>query len=648
VSDRYDAKSIQVLEGRDAVRKRPGMYIGSTGERGLHHLIQEVVDNSIDEALAGFCTTIYVTIHPDGSVTVEDDGRGIPVETHPHFGVSALELVLTKLHSGAKFDRSFYKVSGGLHGVGLHVVNSLSEWLKVYVKRGGKVYYQEFERGLKRCDVKVIGEVLEDGTVRWYEDELRIDFHITSPTGTRVTFKPDPEIFETTEIRKEVVSRRLEELAFLNRGVRIIFHDERDGTREEYHHEGGLKEFVEHLNRNRQALHPVVWIEGAHNSIRVEVALQYTTATSSNLVTFVNSIPTVDGGTHLTGFKTAVSRVLNAYGRERGVLKEGESLTVEDVVEGLTAVLQVLHPEPQFEGQTKAKLGNTDARSAVYDVVSEGLRRWMEEHPLEADRIVRRAIQAAQAREAARRAKEAARRKSALESMDLPGKLADCTEEDPSKAELFIVEGDSAGGNAKQARDRHYQAILPLRGKILNVEKADPTKAFNNQEIRALISAVGTGVEEKFDYSKLRYGRIIIMTDADVDGSHIRTLLLTLFYRFMRPLIERGHIYIAEPPLYRVQKGKEVHYVYSDAEKDELVRKLGKNVIVQRFKGLGEMNPEQLWETTMNPETRKLKRVTLKDAEEAERVFSILMGKDVEPRRRFIIEHAREVMSIDI
>jgi len=643
--DKYDAKAIQILEDSQAVRKRPGMYIGSTDERGLHHLVYEVVDNSIDEALAGYCSRISVIIHKDGSVSVEDDGRGIPVDIHPEKGKSALEIVMTILHAGAKFDKKAYKVTGGLHGVGIHVVNFLSEWLKAYVKRDGKIYFQWYQRGQPQCEVKVVGEI-KNGEVVWFEDNHDIDFKYSR--GTYIRFKPDPEIFETTEFKYNVIKKKLRDLAFLNKGVEIELEDERSGNRDVFKYDGGIVEFIKFLNEGYNPIHrEIIYGKDQQDNVIVEFALQYNDSTSENLLAFVNTIHTVEGGTHVSGFRSALTKVINDFAKERNMLKGIPSLQGEDVREGLTAVIHVKHPNPQFEGQTKAKLGNSEVKGIVFSIVNKILGQYFEEHPDVATNIVAKAIAAARARIAARKARELARRKGFLESLDLPGKLADCTEENPERAELFIVEGDSAGGSAKQARDRHFQAILPLRGKILNVEKARIDKVFKNQEIRSLISAIGTGVREDFDYTKLRYGKIIIMTDADVDGAHIRTLLLTFFYRYMPELIEKGHVYIAQAPLYRIQKGKDVYYVYSDEEKDEKLKELG-NASVQRFKGLGEMNPQQLWDTTMNPETRRLIRVTIEDAAEADRLFSILMGEQVEPRREFIIQHAKEVLNIDI
>ncbi len=641
----YTADKIQVLEDHIAVRKRPGMYIGSTDERGLHHLIFEVVDNSIDEAVAGYCKNIHVVIHEDGSVSVEDDGRGIPTEEHPVYKKSALEIVMTMLHSGAKFDHKTYKVSGGLHGVGVHVVNALSEWMKVYVKRNGKVYYQSYSRGRPLTKVMVVGRV-NDGKII---TDHNVIFKENSPTGTLVWFKPDKEIFSDTTISYDYVRRRLRDLAFLNSGIRITLEDKRTGKKEEFLHEGGIVEFVRYLNEGHNVLHrDVIHIKGEINGVQVEAAIQYNDSSSENMLSFVNNIQTVEGGTHVTGFRIALTKVINEVAKKLNLLKNVKSLSGEDVREGLTAVLHVKVPEPQFEGQTKAKLGNSEVRGIVQSIIYDSLQRYFEIHQNTAAIIAERAVRAAYAREMAKRAREMAKRKTFLDSLDLPGKLADCTTQNPAKAELFIVEGDSAGGNAKQARDRRFQAILPLRGKILNVEKASMDKIFKNKEIRALISAIGTGIKDDFDYSKLRYHKIIIMTDADVDGAHIRTLLLTFFYRYMFELVAKGHIYVVQPPLYRIQKGKEIYYVYSDDEKNKLLEELGKNVIVQRFKGLGEMNPQQLWETTMNPETRKIVQITVEDAVEADRLFSILMGEQVEPRKEFILRHAREVRNLDV
>jgi DNA gyrase subunit B len=628
----YDETQIQVLEGLEAVRKRPGMYIGSTGIKGLHQLVYEVVDNSIDEAMAGFCDRIHVIIHKDLSITVSDNGRGIPVGIHPKMGKPAVEVALTVLHAGGKFDGRGYKVSGGLHGVGVSVVNALSEWLVVHVKRDGYIYRQRYERGNTVSELEAVG-------------------NNNGETGTIITFKPDPAIFEELNCNLEVLSNRLRELAFLNRGIRIILEDEREGIKREYHYDGGIASFVKYLNKNKNPIHPEpIYISGERDTTSVEVALQYNDSYIENIYSFANNISTQEGGTHLIGFKSSLTRVLNEYAKKYNMLKQGEeNLTGEDVREGIVAIISVKLIEPQFEGQTKAKLGNTEVRGIVESIVSEQLMAFLEENPSVAKAIIEKAISAARAREAARKARELVRRKSALESTALPGKLADCTEKDPALSEIFLVEGDSAGGSAKQGRDRRFQAILPLRGKILNVEKARLEKILANEEIKAMVTAFGTGIDNEFDLSKLRYHKIICMTDADVDGSHIRTLLLTFFYRYMRPLIENGHIYIAQPPLYRVSKGKEEHYVYSDAELEELLEKIGRDGIdVQRYKGLGEMNPEQLWETTMNPETRTILKVTMEDAIAADEIFTILMGDKVEPRREFIENNAKLVKNLDI
>ncbi len=627
----YDAGQIQVLEGLEAVRRRPGMYIGSTDERGLHHLVYEVVDNSIDEALAGFCDRIEVIIHRDDSVTVQDNGRGIPVDIHPKLGRPGVEVAMTVLHAGGKFDDQAYKVSGGLHGVGVSVVNALSEWCEVEVRRDGKVYRQRYERGKPVTDLEMVGEAAE--------------------TGTRTTFKPDPVIFETLEFSAETLMHRLRELAFLNAGVRLVLREEKTGKEQAFEYEGGIVSFVEHLNRNKDPLHKEVAyfgrvVEGSH----VEFALQYNDGYLETVFSYANNINTHDGGTHLTGFRTALTRCLNDYARKQGVLKENEqNLTGEDVREGLTAVLSVKLREPQFEGQTKGKLGNSEMKGIVEAVVAEGLGTFLEEHPAAAKKIVEKAVLAARAREAARKARELTRRKSALEVSALPGKLADCVLTDPSLCELYLVEGDSAGGTAKQARDRRNQAIMPLRGKILNVEKARLDKILANAEIRAMITALGTGIGDDFDLEKLRYHRAILMTDADVDGAHIRTLLLTFFYRYMTPLVENGHVYVALPPLYMMRKGKDRHYAWSDRELDALLERVGRQgIVIQRYKGLGEMDAEQLWETTMNPETRTLKRLQIEDAVLADEIFTTLMGEKVEPRRDFIQEHAHEVVNLDV
>jgi len=628
----YRAEDIQVLEGLEAVRKRPGMYIGSTGPKGLHHLIFEVVDNSIDEALAGFCDYIEVVIHADNSVTVSDNGRGIPVDIHPQVGRPALEVVLTRLHAGGKFGGTQYKISGGLHGVGVSVVNALSRRMEVEVKREGYRYRQEFERGLATGELELLDEADE--------------------TGTRVTFIPDPDIFEEVEFQYDVVAKRLRELSFLNAGVTLVLRDERTGRDKVYQYAGGIRDFVRHLNLHKEVL-PAdpIYVEDHKNGVWVEVAVQYVVHSDRELIfSYANTIHTVDGGTHEAGFKSALTRTINDYARKYNLVKN-DSLSGEDIREGLTAVINVKVPEPQFEGQTKTKLGNSEVRGLVDWVVSQRLAAYLEEHPTEARQIVQRAVVASRAREAARRARELTKRKSLLESSTLPGKLADCSRRDPQHSELYLVEGDSAGGSAKQGRDREFQAILPLRGKILNAEKARRDKLLGNEEIRALITAIGTGFGEDFDLAKARYHRIVIMTDADVDGSHIRTLLLTFFYRYMKPLIDAGYVYIAQPPLYKVSgKGrKNGVYLYSDQQLEQFFRENGRqNWSIQRYKGLGEMNPEQLWDTTLDPENRTMLQVTLEDALAAEQLLSTLMGEQVEPRREFIQQHAREVRNLDI
>jgi DNA gyrase subunit B len=628
----YDESQIQVLEGLEAVRKRPGMYIGSTSSRGLHHLVWEIVDNAVDEALAGRCTRIIVTVHTDNSVTVEDNGAGFPVGIHPKTGRPAVETALTVLHAGGKFGGGGYKVSGGLHGVGASVVNALSEWLRVVVHRDGKVYVQEYERGVPLYDLKVIGK--------------------TDHTGTIVSFRPDPEIFtETTEFQSEVLQGRLRELAFLNAGLEIIYNDEREQKSRTYCYSGGVAEFVSFLNKSKEVLHPEpVFVKGLRDEVTVEIALQYNDGYSTTLYSFANNIHTHEGGSHEAGFKTALTRVINDYARKMNLLKENESnLTGDDVREGLTAIVSVKVPEPQFEGQTKTKLGNSEVRGIVDGLFADRFYAFLEQNPAVAKRIIDKSVTAARAREAARKARELTRRKNALEVSSLPGKLADCSSKDASISELYIVEGDSAGGSAKQGRDRNFQAILPLRGKIINVEKARLDKILSNAEIRSIITAIGTGIGDDFDISKARYHKIVIMTDADVDGSHIRVLLLTLFYRFMRELIDAGYIYIAQPPLYKIQKGKTIRYAYSDKELEQVLEEIGRNGVgVQRYKGLGEMNPEQLWETTMDPEFRTLLQVKMEDAMEADMLFSTLMGDKVEPRREFIEEHAKYVRNLDI
>ncbi len=631
----YDENQIQVLEGLEAVRKRPGMYIGSTSGKGLHHLVWEIVDNSIDEALAGYCTEINVVIENDNSITVKDNGRGIPVGIHEKMGRPAVEVIMTVLHAGGKFDGSGYKVSGGLHGVGASVVNALSTQLDVTVYRDGKIHYQEFERGVPKADLKVIGE--------------------TDVTGTTTHFIPDREIFtETIEYDYDTLATRVRELAFLTKGVKITIEDTREGKEQknEYCYEGGIKSYVEHLNRSREVVHEEpVYIEGSRDGITVEVALQYNDSYTSNIYSFANNIHTYEGGAHEAGFKTGLTRVINDYARKNGVFKENDpNLSGEDVREGLTAIISIKHPDPQFEGQTKTKLGNSEARTITDALFSEALETFLLENPDSAKKIVEKGVMAARARMAAKKARELTRRKSALEVSNLPGKLADCSSKDPSISELYIVEGDSAGGSAKQGRDRHFQAILPLRGKILNVEKARLDKILSNNEVRSMITALGTGIGEDFNLEKARYQKVVIMTDADVDGAHIRTLLLTFFYRYMRQIIEKGYIYIAQPPLYKVQQGKRVEYAYNDKQLEEILKELPQNPKpgLQRYKGLGEMNATQLWETTMDPETRTLLQVTLKDAIDADETFEMLMGDKVEPRRNFIEENARYVKNLDI
>jgi DNA gyrase subunit B len=630
---RYDASAIQVLEGLEAVRRRPGMYIGSTDIRGLHHLIYEIVDNSVDEALAGYCDRIEVTIHRDGSVRVWDDGRGIPVDIHPKVGKSALEVIMTTLHAGGKFGGGGYKVSGGLHGVGASVVNALSEWLEVTVRRDGKIYHQRYERGVPVTPVETIGETTPDDH------------------GTETVFLPDRLIFRSLDYQSDVLLQRFREVAYLTSGLTIHFVDERTDLDMTFYFEGGIVSFVRHLNRTKEVLQPQpFYVKREQNGCLVEVAIQYTDGYAESTHAFANNINTIDGGTHVTGFKAALTRAINEYARRHGLLKENDpNLSGEDVREGLTAIISVMLPEPQFEGQTKTKLGNAEVAGIVQSIVYESFTSYLEEHPAIARRIIEKCLTAARAREAARKARELVQRKGALDTFSLPGKLADCTERDPAKAELYIVEGDSAGGSAKQGRDRRFQAVLPLRGKILNVEKARLDRMLHNEEIRALITALGTGIGDQYDRSKLRYHRVILMTDADVDGAHIRTLLLTFFFRYLEGLIIDGHLYIAQPPLYRLQSGKEVHYVYSDEERDAILnRGDGKKWDIQRYKGLGEMNPEQLWETTMDPARRTLLQVTIEDAVRADETFNMLMGSAVPPRKRFIQAHAREVRNLDI
>lgn len=624
----YDASHIQVLEGLEAVRRRPSMYIGSTDTLGLHHLVYEVVDNSVDEALAGYCTEIDVTVHNDGSVSVKDDGRGIPVDVHPQYNRPALEIVLTVLHAGGKFDHESYSVSGGLHGVGVSVVNALSEWLEVEVARDGKVYWQRYERGDVASALEVRGS--------------------STHTGTTIHFKPDSKIFEDTEYNFDTLSSRLRELAFLNRGLRITIRDERSDKENVFHYEGGIISFVEYLNKNKEALHsPPIYLSRDRNGTHVEAALQYNNSYNESIFSYANNINTREGGTHLMGFRAALTKTVNEYVKANKLLKNDAKLGGEDLREGLVAVISVKLPDPQFEGQTKTRLGNNSIRGIVESLVSEGLSEYFEENPAVATAIVEKASEALRAREAARKAKELTRRKNALSGGGLPGKLADCSDNDPEKCEIYIVEGESAGGSAKQGRNRHFQAILPLRGKILNVERARLDKILKNSEIRNMIVALGTGIGDDFDIGKSRYRKVVIMTDADVDGSHIRTLLLTFFYRYMKPLIEAGYIYIAQPPLYQIKKGKQVAYAYSDEELNRMTKSMAKPSI-QRYKGLGEMNPQQLWDTTMDPGNRTFLKVTLEDAVEADRIFTILMGDQVEPRREFIEAHARDVKNLDI
>ena len=629
----YGASQIQVLEGLEAVRKRPGMYIGSTGPRGLHHLVYEIVDNSIDEALQGYCSQIYVSINEDGSITVKDDGRGIPVEIHPKTGKSTLETVLTVLHAGGKFGGGGYKVSGGLHGVGVSVVNALSEWLVAEVCRDGKMYKQTYAKGITTSALEPIGEATN--------------------TGTTITFMPDATIFDEIEFKYETLEYRLRELAFLNKGIKIVFEDKRHENQKskEFYYTGGLVEYVKYLNKNRTGIHEdIVYIDKKVKDCVVELAMQYTDGYTENIYSFANNINTHEGGTHLSGFKTALTKTVNDYARRNKLIKDSEpNLVGEDIREGLTAVISVKLPEPQFEGQTKTKLGNTVMRSIVDGVTVEELGAFLEENPTTARIIVEKGLRAQRAREAAKRARELTRRKSVLESTSLPGKLADCAEKDPAKSEIFLVEGDSAGGSAKQGRDRHTQAILPLRGKILNVEKSRLDKILSSDEIKNMITAYGCGVGNDFDLEKLRYHKIVIMTDADVDGAHIRTLLLTFFFRYMRPLIEEGFVYIAQPPLYKVKKQKKEYYVYSDAQLNTLLDEIGRQgVELQRYKGLGEMNAEQLWDTTMNPETRTLLQVSIDDAVVADQIFSMLMGDKVAPRKEFIEANATYVRNLDV
>nr|WP_240353199.1 DNA topoisomerase (ATP-hydrolyzing) subunit B [Cohnella algarum] len=629
----YDESQIQVLEGLEAVRKRPGMYIGSTSGKGLHHLVWEVVDNSIDEALAGYCSRIDIIVHEDNSITVIDNGRGIPVGEHPKLKKSTLEVVMTVLHAGGKFGGEGYKVSGGLHGVGVSVVNALSEHVTVQVKRDGHVYKQEYRRGAPQYDVVIAGD--------------------TDETGTQTRFKPDPEIFtETTEYDYDTLVGRIRELAFLNKGIELNIKDERTGKSDTFKYDGGIKEFVLYLNRTREALHEQpIYVEGSKDYIQCEIAMQYNDGYTENIYSFANNINTHEGGTHESGFKSALTRIINDYARKSGMVKESEgNLTGDDVREGLTAIISVKIPDPQFEGQTKTKLGNSEVRGIVESLFADKLLEFMNENPSIARKVVEKSLQASRAREAARKARELTRRKSALEVSSLPGKLADCSSKDASISELYIVEGDSAGGSAKSGRDRNFQAILPLRGKILNVEKARLDRILSNMEIRAIITALGTGIAEDFDIAKARYHKIIIMTDADVDGAHIRTLLLTFFYRYMRELIEAGYVYIAQPPLFKIERNKVVRYAQNEAERDRIIAEFGEGakVNVQRYKGLGEMNADQLWDTTMDPETRTMLQVRIEEAMKADELFDMLMGDNVEPRREFIQQYGNLVKDLDI
>ncbi len=631
----YSAKDIQVLKDLTAVRKRPAMYIGDTGTRGLHHLVNEVLDNSVDEAIIGFCTAIDVIIHTDNSVTVSDNGRGIPVDIHKEYNLPAVEVVMTKLHAGGKFDDKVYKVAGGLHGVGISVVNALSEWLEVEVCRNGQSYSQRYERGKPVCELKAVSCSEENN----------------GACGTKVRFKPDSRIFGSYEIDANILTIRLRELAFLNKGLSISLEDERTGEGKTFRYEGGIASFLEYINRDKRVLHGHILFEDDKDDVKVEIGIQYNDSYSENIFTFVNNVKTIEGGKHLSGFKAALTRALNEYGRANNLLKK-MSLDGDDVREGLTAVISLQLKDPQFEGQTKTKLGNSEVKGIVESIVREHLWDFLEEHPTDATAIIKKAVDAARAREAARHAREIVRKKDFITD-SLPGKLADCSERDPAKKEIYIVEGDSAGGSAKQARDKNFQAILPIRGKILNVEKARLDKILKSTEIRALVTALGAGIGEDFDVEKTRYHRVILMSDADIDGAHIRTLLLTFFYRYMQELVSMNHVYIAMPPLYMVKKGKEVRYAFTDDEYARILEELNvkdgdAGVKIQRYKGLGEMNPEQLWETTMNPLTRCIKRVNLADAAEADWLFTVLMGEEVEPRRKFIHDHAKEVMNLDV
>jgi len=626
----YGAKDIRVLEGLEAVRLRPSMYIGSTDTHGLLNLVREVIDNSVDEALAGRCDRIDVVIRIDGSISIEDNGWGIPVDLHPTEHRPALEVVMTKLHAGGKFQKGAYRVSGGLHGVGVSVVNALSEWCVVEVYKSNKIYRQSYHRGVPDGDMEIMGE--------------------TEKQGTKTMFKPDAEIMDVVEFSFDVISKLVREQAFLNSGVKLSILDEQSGKSREYEYEGGIVTFVEYLDENKNPLHkPPIYIQGASDGLELEVAMQYNDSYSENIFSYVNTVHTVEGGTHLSGFKTALTRTLNTYGQKNKLLKNGASLSGDDVREGLTAVISVKIPDPQFEGQTKTKLGNHEVRGMVESLVGEKLSAYLEENPTVLKRIIEKALQAAQAAQAARRARELTRRKSVLESASLPGKLSDCSIKDPANCEIFLVEGDSAGGSAKQGRDRRFQAILPLWGVPINAEKARADKILNNDKLQPIITALGAGLGEDYDVSKLRYGKVIVMADADIDGLHIRTLLLAFFFRYMRAMVEKGHVYIARPPLYLIRKGKQEHYAYSDSERDEILGGLdGKGITIQRYKGLAEMNPEQLWKTTMDPEVRTLLRVTLEDMVEADHVFTVLLGNDVPPRRKFIEENAKYVKNLDM
>jgi len=631
----YDASDIQILEGLEAVRRRPGMYVGGTDIKALHHLVYEVVDNSIDESLAGACDRIEIVIHPDSSVMVTDNGRGIPVDIHPQTKKPALEVVMTILHAGGKFGGGSYKVSGGLHGVGVSAVNALSEWCEVEVKRDGNLHRQRYERGYPKGPVAIVGKVPKD------------------ETGTRTTFKYDPEIFKgELEYRFDTLVQRFREMAFVTRGITIYFLDERTDREMTFHFEGGITSFVRYLNRNREVLHPVVHVEKEVDNITIDAAIQFTDAYAESVYAFANTINTIDGGTHLTGLRSAVTRTVNDYARRTGLLKESDqNFTGDDTREGLTAIISIKHPDPQFESQTKVKLMNPEVQTLAQQVINEAFSTFLDENPTEAKAIVSKCLTSARARDAARKARDLVIRKSALESLTLPGKLADCSERDPEKTELYIVEGDSAGGSAKQGRDRHFQAILPLRGKILNTERARLDKILANNEVKALISALGTGIGDNFGLTGLRYGRVIIMCDADVDGAHIRTLLLTFFFRYMQSLIEEGHLYIAQPPLFRIAYKNQVRYAYAELEKERALKEFGVDndkASISRYKGLGEMNPQQLWDTTMNPDNRVLLLVTIEDAAEADRTFDMLMGSAVPPRKRFIQTHAKEVRNLDI